>query len=220
MSRGSTARGAAFSREKAVGGRQTGYGGWATRAAASQGPGAAELKGFTLIELMVVIAIMAIVMTISAPAIYHIWHKESLGKSVADIMESCARARERAIMQGTMAMLVFNADDGSFHVAGATAHKQHGDTSGPMGLAMPGASSGLSGKLPDTVAIAALKINGINYMNTDRAMVRFYPNGTCDELRLILLQPGNGDMRGIFLEITTGLASVDSDRSRLQSELK
>ncbi|HEX4645349.1 MAG TPA: type II secretion system protein, partial [Verrucomicrobiae bacterium] len=35
---------------------------------------------FTMIEIMIVVAIMLIVLTMGAPAIYHIWHPESLQK--------------------------------------------------------------------------------------------------------------------------------------------
>jgi prepilin-type N-terminal cleavage/methylation domain-containing protein len=177
-------------------------------------------RAFTLIELMIVIAIMAIVMTMSAPAIYHIWHKESLRKSVADIVEACSHARSLAIMRGSMAELVFHAQDGSFEVAGAAPSHPDADPTAPMQVSAPGPNSGLSGKFPESVGIAVLKINGVNCMDAEHASVRFYPNGTCDELRLILLQPQDGEMRGIYLEITTSLASVESDRFKLASELR
>jgi hypothetical protein len=173
---------------------------------------------------MIVIAIMAIVMTMSAPAIYHIYHKESLRKAVADIMEACARARAKAIMSGTIAELVFHSEDNRFEVAGgaAPARKESDDSTPVEVSAPPPANSGLSGVIPDSVAIAVLKINGVNYIegvDTYVARVRFYPNGTCDELRLVLLDQ-SGEMRGIFLEITTSLASVESDRFKLQDELR
>lgn len=182
------------------------------------------LRAFTLIELMIVIAIMAIVMTMSAPAIYRIYNKESLRKAVADIVEACSHARAQAIMRGTMAELVFHSEDNRFEVTGgaAPAHKE-GDPSSPVDATPPPApASGFSGVIPDSVAIAVLKINGVNYIegiDTYVARVRFYPNGTCDELRLVLLHQ-SGEMRAIFLEITTGLASVESDRFKLQNELR
>jgi hypothetical protein len=74
------------------------------------------------------------------------------------------------------------------------------------------------------VAIASLKINGIRYVPREdidlhEARVRFYPNGTCDEMRLVLLAD-TGGVQGVFLEITTSLASVESDRYKLQSEMR
>lgn len=192
---------------------------------ATRGPQhTARSLAFTLIELMVVIGIMAIVMTMSAPAIYHIWHKESIRKSVQDVTEACEQARSLAIMRGTMAELVFRADGGKFEVrAGAPPVRSEGDTSAApaaQSVGAPGSSGMLSGTLPDTVGIASLKVNGVNCMDIDEAHVRFYPNGTCDELRLVLLEPKDGEIRGIFTEITTGLVSIETDKFKLQSELK
>jgi len=179
-----------------------------------------KTRGFTLIELMIVMSIMAVVMTMSAPAIYHIWHQGLMRKAVADVVEACSHARALAIMRGSMTELVFHAQDHTFAVAGAPAKSNNGDGAPPAELSETApANAGLSGVLPDTVEIAVLKINGVNCMESDTAFVRFYPNGTCDELRLILMDQ-SGDFRGIFLEITTSLASVESDRYKLQSELR
>jgi prepilin-type N-terminal cleavage/methylation domain-containing protein len=182
-----------------------------------------KTRAFTLIELMIVISIMAIVMAMSAPAIYHIWHKGSMRKAVADVVEACSHARALAIMRGSMTELVFHAQNHTFAVTGATvpAHNSSSDDGAPPVelSAMAPANAGLSGVFPDSVEIAVLKINGVNCMESDTAAVRFYPNGTCDELRLILLDQ-TGDFRGIFLEITTSLASVESDRYKLQGELR
>jgi hypothetical protein len=49
-----------------------------------------------------------------------------------------------------------------------------------------------------------------DFLNDESARVRFLPNGTCDELTLILLSD-RGERREIMLEITTGLATVESD---------
>jgi hypothetical protein len=48
------------------------------------------------------------------------------------------------------------------------------------------------------------------FREDDYARVRFFPNGTCDELTLILLAEG-GERREITLEVTTGLVNVESD---------
>jgi hypothetical protein len=177
---------------------------------------------------MIVVAIMAIVMTMSVPIVYKVWHKAPMRKVVSELVEVCSNARARAIMRGTMTEVVFHSDDGSFAVSGGAAAPAPGsDAQQPAaptsGMTAP-SGSGLSGHLPENVAIASLKINGIRYVpRTDvdvhEARVRFFPNGTCDEMRLVFMSDA-GEFQGIFLEITTSLASVESDRFKLQEEMK
>jgi hypothetical protein len=51
-----------------------------------------------------------------------------------------------------------------------------------------------------------LDINLLEYKDSDEARVRFFPNGTSDEMTLVL-QSGD-DYRKITLEVTTALTSV------------
>jgi len=181
-----------------------------------------HLSGFTLIELMIVIAIMAIVMTMGLPAIYRIWHKETLPKTVREITDVLDNARSLAILQGNVTEVVFHARDGRFELVGGGGG---GSTRGNQEFSSdfgtpPAATSGKSGQIPEEIGVAQLKVNGVSCMDFDSARVRFYPNGTCDELRLVLLRPDNGDSRGIFLEVTTGLVDTESDPGKLAMEVR
>jgi len=179
-------------------------------------------SGFTLIELMIVIAIMAIVMTMGLPAIYRIWHKEALVNTVKEITDVLDNARSLAILKGNVTEVVFHARDGTYELAageGGTSVSRGEDLPADFS-ATPRASSGRSGQFPEEIAVAQLKVNGVSCMDFEVARVRFYPNGTCDELRLILLRPTTGDSRGIFLEVTTGLVDTESDPAKLASEIK
>ena len=51
---------------------------------------------------MIVVAIMAIVMSMSVPIVYKSWRKAPLRQAVKDVVEVCSHARARAIMQGVM----------------------------------------------------------------------------------------------------------------------
>ena len=53
-----------------------------------------------------------------------------------------------------------------------------------------------------------------NIKDEEMARVRFFPNGTCDEMTIVLHSPDNGEWHKIALEVTTSLATVgpvDSD---------
>jgi prepilin-type N-terminal cleavage/methylation domain-containing protein len=169
--------------------------------------------GFTLIEIMIVVAIMGIVMTMSVPIVYKVWRKAPLRKAVADVVEVCSNARARAIMQGTMTQVVFHPKENRLEVSGAGGGSRFGgDAGGALGGGAPVAtSSGLSARLPDEVIIQELDINmsGIEFRDVETATVRFYPNGISDEMRMVLFD--GRDQIGIELEITTGLVNVVSD---------
>jgi hypothetical protein len=157
---------------------------------------------------MVVIGIMAIVMTMSVPMVYKMWHKEPMRKGLSDVQEVLMNARRNAIMSGSMAEVVFHPRDRRFEVSGAKSPPGAVNvSSGDMNAAtMPG--SGLSGEFSEDIAIRMLDINLIPYADADVARVRFYPNGTCDEMMLIIQDANTGEQRGVTLEITTSLASV------------
>ncbi len=179
-------------------------------------------EGFTLIEIMVVVAIMAIVMTMSVPVIYKVLHREPLNKAVRDVVEVLSNARARAIMQGKVVEVYFHPKTGLIQIAGAgPSHVRHSQTEG-VGLAEAQApsNSGLSAQLSDKLEIEMLDVNLTEYKDKDLARVRFFPNGTCDEMTLVLhslnAKSENEEWAGISLEITTGLASVVTDRNKLK----
>ena len=159
---------------------------------------------------MIVVSIMAIAMTMSVPIVYKVWHKAPLRKAVADIVEVCSRARAKAIMQGTKTEVVFHPRDGILGVSGGASSSQAGKDAAPPGdnAAAAPAGSGLSAQISDRVIIETMDINmsGIEFNDAESAKVTFYPNGTSDEMRMILFD--GRDRVGIELEITTGLANV------------
>ena len=144
-------------------------------------------SAFTLIEIMVVVGILLIVMATGIPTIMGGLKKEGMRKAVNDVVEVCRRARSQAIINGVTTEARFRPQDGNMEAAGYSA------------------------QLPDSVMLEMLDVNLIEYKDADEARVRFYPNGTCDELTVILHSDQN-EWRKISLEITTGLASVGAVR--------
>jgi prepilin-type N-terminal cleavage/methylation domain-containing protein len=162
-------------------------------------------RGFTLIELMVVLAIAVIVMGTGVPFVYRIWKKEPFRQSINQIVEVCSNARARAILSGQMTEVVFHPRERRLQVEGGGSAPAR-PTAG-MDLANIPSDSGLAASIPEEVIVEMLDVNLSEYKDSEMARVRFYPNGTCDELTIVLRSEKN-EFRKITLEVTTALANV------------
>ena len=116
-------------------------------------------RGFTLIEIMVVVAIMAIVMLMSIPFIRSGMRKESLAEAMRELEEVCASARRKAILQGSMAEIIFRPKERTFQVAGGSANSGTGEAVSADATTAPAAHSGESGHIPDDLMVDMLDVN-------------------------------------------------------------
>ena len=169
--------------------------------------------GFTLIEIMVVVAIIAVAMAIGIPTLYSGLKAEGLRKAVNEVQDACNKARAQAIMSGAVASLHFNPVARTFSVGGSSA-PANPDADGNPAPAPAAASGSGSWQLPDNVSLEMLYVNMVECKDADTATVKFYPNGTCDEM-VMVLESEKKELRAISLEITTGLASVETDPRKL-----
>ena len=166
---------------------------------------------FTLIELMVVVAIMGLILATGIPSLYRIWKKEGMRQAVSDVVEVCSNARAKAIFSGSQVEVVFHPLERRFEVGGgsvrtAPVSEVEAESAAPPSPA-PRSGSGQAGQFSADIIIEMLDVNLSEYRESEFVRVRFFPNGTSDELTLILRSSKN-EQRGITLEITTGLASV------------
>ena len=176
--------------------------------------GSKFLRGFTLIEIMVVVAIMAVIMGISIPFAWHTLKRDAYNQTMADLVAVFSNARAQAILQGSESEVVIHKD--SFEVGAPAVLKEPDSKISASQTQMAQSShSGRSAHLTENVGIAALRINGVSFMQAEEARIKFYPNGTCDELNLVVVNLESREMRGINLEVTTGLASIESDPTKL-----
>lgn len=179
---------------------------------AQRSPKATNHRAFTLMEIMMVVAIIGLLMTMTVPAILRTMHQEPLRKAVNDVINICGHARSQAILRGMTTTVVFHPQSGTVSLTGAAGTNAPGDLVQPdqpsedSRPAVPGAAALNSTEFGEGVMIDMLDVNLTEYKDADEARVRFFPNGTSDEMTLIL---HSGDQyRKITLEVTTALASM------------
>lgn len=166
--------------------------------------------GFTLIELMITIGIIAIVMGLGVPTLVRMFHKEPLRQATTDIIEVAANARAMAILRGEMTELRFNPSERSISAGGGGGGGGGGSGEGKA------VRDRHSAQWSESISLEMLDVNFLEHKNAEYARVRFFPNGTCDELTVILKNDQN-EYRMISWEITTGLASIETDPNRFAS---
>lgn len=175
--------------------------------------------GFTLVEIMLVIAIIGVVMTMGLPTMFRTMRKTPMRQAVSDLEEGCRAARMMAIMQGRPAELIINAQDGQLNVGLVTEINVGKDGADPVARTdeekieaasappPPPPGGSFSAHLPDSVAFKRLFVNLRDQMEFEQARIHFYPNGTSDALSATLLSEQNEE-RTLELEITTGRDNV------------
>lgn len=143
---------------------------------------ARRARGFTLLEIMIVVAIIGMIAAMGVPSILQTMRKDGMRKALSDVQETLGDARAQAILKNQTTEVVFH--PGKKEIDGG----------------------GKSVQLPADIDIAMLDINLMDFAESDTATVRFFPNGTCDEMVMIL---HSGDAwRKVSLEFSTALASV------------
>ena len=173
-------------------------------------------RAFTLLEIMMVVAIIGLMLTMGVPAILRTMHEEPLRKAVNDVVTICSHARAQAILHGVTTTIVVHpqAREMALTVLAATnAPAGFAPPAAPAGETKPATSSAQAlnaTQFGDSITIDMLDVNLSEYKDAAEARVRFFPDGTSDEMTLII---NSGDQyRKITLEVPTGLASTEAIR--------
>jgi type II secretory pathway pseudopilin PulG len=153
---------------------------------------------------MIVVAIIGLIAAMGIPAMLQSLQKEGMRKAVSDVNEILTTARAQAILQGRTKAVVFHPHEKKLEIADVAARESdttEGDTiskTTPLGMA--------STILPGNVEFAMLDINLMDFGGSELARVRFFPNGTCDEMTIIL--HANDDWEKITLDFSTGIPVI------------
>ena len=173
--------------------------------------GRGSVSGFTLIELLVAAALAALLMMTAIPFAREV-RKNPLVRALNSLVDGCREARLKAILQDRPMQLVIYENGGSLRVEPVPDRSPAWSISGPNG---DGASSGsnrakaFEARIDEDVAFRQLLVNGRNMMQSDTAVIRFYPNGTSEALDAEL-QWLRRDVRRITLDIMTGQPTVEA----------
>ena len=71
--------------------------------------------------------------------------------------------------------------------------------------------------LPAGVFVEGLGVNGEDWTEDEVARVRFNPNGTSDEMTVVLFRPESNERRNIWLEVITGLSDIETDPAKFKA---
>jgi len=167
-------------------------------------------RAFTLIEIMIVIAIIAIVASAGIPLMTRALHKDPLAKAVNDVLEGCKLARDRAILQNRPYDFVIRSKSENEWdmTVEPTKTKDAAGASGSTATGTAKEAPSLIGEFPRQfdrdVAFELIYVNLADAMTASEARVRFYANGTADEFTVVM--NAHGKSRTIKVDIITGAA--------------
>lgn len=173
-------------------------------------------RAFTMIELMIVIAIMAVVMSLSIPTFYRSLEKDTIRQATQKILDLCVDARAQAIISGRPCDLVIRPIDRTLTPILAASAQPAGEgleaeamLNNAGGLKLGGQGEDAGGEngnqLPDDILIMFLGVNFVpDLQNAEMVSVRFYPNGTGDEFTMLIRSDRN-EWRKFTTEVATGV---------------
>ncbi len=168
-------------------------------------------RAFTLIEIMIVIAIIAVILTIAIPSIYQQVHQDSIRKAVSDVSEACFEARSAAIMSGKTAELSIKGGAIRTITVTLTGATDEGMVGGDNTGGTPGGGGAtvFSAKFSDHL----IKIDATVFKAADRELenemiCKFYANGTCDPMT-VELHSDLGERRMLTTDVITGIVDVE-----------
>ncbi|HEY1662907.1 MAG TPA: prepilin-type N-terminal cleavage/methylation domain-containing protein [Verrucomicrobiae bacterium] len=159
------------------------------------------VPGFTLLELMMVVGIIGLIAAMGVPSILSTMRQEPMRRAVNDVTRICFNARAQAIQQNKTVVVDFHPVVRKIEIEGG------GTGTMPAG---PGQTASNAIEFDPSIVVKMLSINLMDFDQADIAYVRFFPNGTCDEMILALQSADQS--RKITLDPITSLTSVGAIR--------
>jgi type II secretion system protein H len=181
-------------------------------------------RGFTLIELMVVLMILVLLAALTAPSFVRQYHEAKLKSAVRDLVGLMQYARSQAVVEGTTYRLNIDRDGGRVWVTYYDIQADQTNNREPV-YAEDESVLGASRKLPEGVTIREIQLGDEALSQlSDEALqeigdvrgqlneegtpyIAFSPRGTTDGAR-ILLENDYEDQLAVSLDAITGRTQV------------
>ena len=166
-------------------------------------------RAFTLVELMVVVAVMGVIIGISIPSFRSFLKKAPLEQAISDVEGMCRQARSDAIINKRTMELVLNDVEESLILRSAarTVMGVNPETGGEANLVE-------QGEVLERVELAVdLQIlEPVDEEFVGQLKLRFYPNGTAEPVDLRVTDGGESYI--LSLDPVTGKPTVVNEDSR------
>jgi len=172
-----------------------------------------SLRGFTLIELILVLVISAFLYSLVAPAITSTTGLR-LKTTVRRLAAGLRFARSQAVITGTTYQALFDFDNGVMAIepvekgtpyAPGEQGEGTGDT-GEEGTADKRRQEKKNYTMPEEVTLAKVLIDG-EEISEGQAWIEFYPNGSCSGGDIFVMDTAERTYR-IGLEFLTGIVTI------------
>ena len=165
--------------------------------------------GFTLVEMMVVVAIMGLLLGLAVLNFRAISQKEPLEQAVSDVEGLCRRARSEAIVKSRAMDLTIDSGTGQLLLSTAPHAINSPDLeTGVLTSTVEDAVVVDQTSLPTDVEMEIVIPEDIMDSETPGVVViRFYPNGTAEPLQGLIVLPGEG-VYTMILDPVTGRLNV------------
>jgi len=191
----------------------------ATASRWGRSPVARPRAGFTLVEIMIVVAILGIVLAMGFPPFLESLEREPIRQAVKDVTEQLSQARARAILRGVPYQFVLRPSEdleagGSYEMTvlplEPVRERSEREFDAPELTAPPTRDADLPARrlLDPSVAVTFLAVNFKDAIGEGASEIHvvFHPNGTCDDFAMIL--EAEGRRCGIDLDPITSLAQT------------
>jgi type II secretion system protein H len=165
--------------------------------------------GFTLVEIMVVVAIMGLLLGLALMNFHALNKKEPLEQAVSDLEGLCRRARTEAIVKSRPMDLTLDSEGRRFELATAPHAQNAPDLETGLLVATVQEAVALDqAVLPPGVEFEIILPEEPPDSETPGVVViRFYPNGTAEPLEALMIMSGEG-VYTLVLDPVTGRLNV------------